>query len=111
LNRTKQYKKAILVLQETVRLFPNDAVAYNNLGSAYFCAHRYGQAFLALRRALDLDPDFVEARYNLALAYLGTKDRSAAMEQYVILKRTSEESAQMLYEIMFRNQILSVKPE
>jgi len=53
----------------------------------------------------------VEAHYNVALAYLGRKDRSAAMEQYVILKRTSKESAQMLYEIMFSNQILSVKPE
>jgi len=109
LNKTKQYQKAILMLEETVRLFPNYATAYNNLGAAFIHTKRYEQAVLALRSALDLEPDDETARYNPALAYLATQNKVAALEQYVNLKRTNEVVAQALQKLISK-QIVFVKP-
>ena len=56
--------------------------AYNNLGGVLFGQGRAAQAIDDYQKALEIRPDFVEARYNLANA-LAAQGRSVdAIEQY-----------------------------
>lgn len=43
-------------------------VLYNNLGTLFFRRKDYSQAKKLFRRALDINPDYPEARENIALA-------------------------------------------
>jgi tetratricopeptide (TPR) repeat protein len=106
---TKQYKKAVASLEETVQMFPGYAAAYINLADGLLHVKQFDRAAVALQRALELEPNNDIARYNLGVAYLAAKNKSAALEQYAILKRTDETRAQQLYELMFGKHILSAK--
>jgi Flp pilus assembly protein TadD len=70
-----QPTKALLPLQEAVRLDPKNTHAHYDVGSAYAFTGQWDRAIAAYRRALDLDPngDSV-ARYRLASLYLYVGD-------------------------------------
>jgi tetratricopeptide (TPR) repeat protein len=62
-------------LRESIRYYeqalehdPADAVAYNNICSAYNDLEMWDEAASACRRALEIDPDLVRARNNLTIA-------------------------------------------
>jgi TonB family protein len=55
------------------------AVAYHNQG-------RYGDAIKELKQATTLKPEFAEAYYGLALAYIGLGDRKLAAKQEQIVR-------------------------
>jgi Flp pilus assembly protein TadD len=60
-----------------LRLSPRDPFAYSGemaLAFAYFDLADYDRASLHLRRALDLNPDFVPARAGLAISALARGD-------------------------------------
>ena len=61
---------AIKEYQEAIRSDPMLAAAHNNLGSTYFAARRFEEAAAAFRRACELDSDYGQAFFNLALAQL-----------------------------------------
>ncbi|MBO7517361.1 MAG: tetratricopeptide repeat protein [Spirochaetia bacterium] len=48
--------------------FGESEVLYNNMGSLFFRRKDYNQAKMFFRRALDINPDYHEARENIALA-------------------------------------------
>lgn len=48
---------AIIVFQENVKLFPNEANSWDSLGEAYFTNHDKENALKSYTRALDLDPN------------------------------------------------------
>jgi tetratricopeptide (TPR) repeat protein len=80
---------AINEYQEAIRFDPNLAAAHNNLGSAYFVSGRFAEAALAFGRACDLDADYGQAFFNLALAQIklgqekeATETLHAAMRAY-----------------------------
>jgi hypothetical protein len=58
-----------------------------------------------------LEPEHEAARYNIALAHLALQNKSAALEQYAILKRGNASSAKALYKLIFSKWILSAKPQ
>lgn len=51
------------------------------LGYIYENAHRYDEAVVELRRALELQPDFADSRFDLALVYLEMHNFRDAEEQ------------------------------
>ena len=61
------------------------ATAFFNLGSVYWAKGEYGMAKDAYARAVQLQPDMIAARYNLALISRELKDRKTAIEQLGIL--------------------------
>jgi protein O-mannosyl-transferase len=77
-NRIADYRSESALWESTLRLSPNKARAWNNLGYAYLVEGRPERAVKALRRALELDPDFMRARINLerAEAALNTRPPS-----------------------------------
>jgi cytochrome c-type biogenesis protein CcmH/NrfG len=48
---------------------------YNNLGTVYFRTKKYQDAAASFKEAIKLKPDYSEAHYNLALAYVALNDR------------------------------------
>jgi len=62
----KQYDQAIAPLTEAVAAAPLSAMAYNDLGSAYFGARKVPQAQRSWQQALRIDPHFAPAAVNLA---------------------------------------------
>lgn len=58
----------ISAAQEAIKLKPNYAAAYNNIGSAYIALGQFDQALGPLKKALSIQPNYVLAKNNLSLA-------------------------------------------
>jgi tetratricopeptide (TPR) repeat protein len=59
---------AVRLFDMCARADPADAIALYNLGNIHLARNETRDAMLAYRRAIAREPNFVEARYNLALA-------------------------------------------
>ena len=62
----KIYIISIPLFEQATKLMP-DAVNYNNLGYAYFLNKEYTKASSALKQAIELKPDYLQAKKNLEL--------------------------------------------
>jgi tetratricopeptide (TPR) repeat protein len=62
------YSEAIAAAREALRLRPNYAEAWNNIGAAYNKLGKFDEAIAACEEALRLKPDFPLARNNLQYA-------------------------------------------
>jgi Flp pilus assembly protein TadD len=68
LLRASRPSQAEEVLQELVRLQPDNAATWFCLGNVLDSRQKRGEAEAAYRKAADLRPDFAEAQYNLGIA-------------------------------------------
>jgi tetratricopeptide (TPR) repeat protein len=64
--------------REALKLKPNYAEAYNNIGSAYNILKNYDKAIEACKKALEIVPDYELAKNNLALALKNKESISTA---------------------------------
>ena len=71
--------------ETALRLKPDFANAWINLGEAKIAQRQMGEAIVALRKALELSPDASDARLYLTSAYLGTGQFALAREQATLL--------------------------
>jgi Flp pilus assembly protein TadD/uncharacterized membrane protein YhaH (DUF805 family) len=106
LGRNGRPWEAITILKEAVRLRNEDAIAHNALGSAYMTAGLKKQAIGQFRSAIELEPDKIEAWYNLGLvadelgfrdeaiyAFQGFLDRApASLQQHILRARARVEA-------------------
>jgi Flp pilus assembly protein TadD len=65
LFRQQKYTEAKKILQEILKNDPDNAGAYNNLGSIYLIRGRLARAERYFRKALELDPELTDADENL----------------------------------------------
>ena len=92
-----EYDAAIASLNDCIRQYPRDRVALNQLGRVYFLQKKYEQAALVFQRTLGVDPEDVQAHYNLMLCYRGAgRTELAEREQKLFLRFKADESAQSL---------------
>ncbi len=73
--------EAAALLQEAVRLLPDDPNAAINLGGAYILQRQHTKAVQALEAARERHPDHVMVWVNLAAAYLGSLEISGPQQQ------------------------------
>ena len=91
------YDGAIRSLQETARQYPRDRVTTNQLGRILFLERRYAEAVSALAKTLDVDPEDVQAHYNLMLCYRGLgRAAEADREEKLFLRFKADEASQAL---------------
>jgi tetratricopeptide (TPR) repeat protein len=64
----QQYPEAEEAFRKATEYAPDQALAYNNLGSALNAQGKWDEAIAVLEHALALDPDLAIARNNLAWA-------------------------------------------
>lgn len=63
--RNQDYRTEVSLWQATVAASPHKARSWNNLGYAYRLAGNRAEARFAYRRALEIDPEDIQARANL----------------------------------------------
>jgi tetratricopeptide (TPR) repeat protein len=91
------YEAALRHLNETVRQYPRDRVAQNQVGRILFLERRFADAVGALKKTLEVDPEDVQAHYNLMLCYrgLGQTDK-ADREEKLFLRFKADEASQSI---------------
>lgn len=77
---------AVQDLKAATSAAPNDARAWSDLAAAYIAARQYDQASQAADRAVQLDPQLNEARFNRALAMSYWKPAESKKEWIEYLK-------------------------
>ena len=91
------YDQAAAHLRIVLAQYPRDRVALNNLGRVLFLQRKYADAVKVLQRALAVDPEDLQAHYNLMLCYNGLgDDKMAKAHQVRYLRFKADESSQAI---------------
>ena len=97
LRNDGKYDDAANRLRIVVGQYPRDRVALNDLGRILFLQRRYQDAIQQFQAVLAIDPEDLQAHYNLMLCYNGLGDQKLAHEHQVrYLRFKADESAQAL---------------
>jgi Flp pilus assembly protein TadD len=80
-------------LRKVVAQYPRDRVALNDLGRILFLERRYQDAIKILNGVLAVDPEDLQAHYNLMLCYNGLGDEKQAHEHQVRYMRFKADEA------------------
>jgi Flp pilus assembly protein TadD len=92
-----KYDEAADHLRQVVAQYPRDRVALNDLGRILFLKRQYADAVRVLESVLAIDPEDLQAHYNLMLCYNGLGDEKMAKEhQARYLRFKADESAQTI---------------
>ena len=92
-----RYGEALDHLRVAAEQYPRDRVVLNQIGRVHFLERRFDDAIASFTRALDVDPEDLEAHYNLMLCYQGKGDaKLAAREQALYTRFKADESAQAI---------------
>jgi len=92
-----RYDDALAHLSEVIAQYPQDRVVRNDAGRILFLQKKYAEAIREFQYVLTIDPEDLQAHYNLMLCYngLGQQDR-AEEHQKRYLRFKADESAQAI---------------
>ena len=91
------YEGALASLRTAAEQYPRDRVVLDQIGRILFLKRDYAGAVRALEGALAVDPEDLQAHYNLMLARRGLGDLEGAGREETLFKRfKADESAQAL---------------
>jgi Flp pilus assembly protein TadD len=91
------YDGAAARLRSVLGQYPRDRVALNDLGRILFLQRKYAEAVKILQSVLEIDPEDLQAHYNLMLCYNGLGNEKLAKEhQARYMRFKADESAQAI---------------
>ncbi|HEV8374732.1 MAG TPA: tetratricopeptide repeat protein, partial [Candidatus Polarisedimenticolia bacterium] len=95
LKNRGRYDEALSHFRRAHDQYPRDRVVLNEMGRVLFLQEKHEQAVQTLRMVMKIDPEDLQAHYNLMLAYgaLGRKEE-AERERKLYLRFKANESAQ-----------------
>jgi Flp pilus assembly protein TadD len=97
LRANGKYDEAAEHLRQVLVQYPRDRVVLNDLGRILFLQRRYQDAIKELNAALAVDPEDLQAHYNLMLCYEGLGDEKQAHEHQVrYLRFKADEASQTI---------------
>jgi len=82
LRKKKDYKQAIKLLVEALQYGIDKETIYYRLGNVYIDGADLARAEYAYKRALEVDPHYVNAMHNLAIVYKRQKKTSLYVKTY-----------------------------
>jgi tetratricopeptide (TPR) repeat protein len=91
------YDGAISRLRDVLSQYPRDRVVRNEVGRILFLQKKYAEAVAEFIQTLSIDPEDLQAHYNLMLCYSGLGDEARAnehKERYLRFK--ADESSQAI---------------
>jgi tetratricopeptide (TPR) repeat protein len=90
-----EYERALEHYRRAHDSYPRDRVILNAIGRILFLQEKHAEAVEELKKVLQVDPEDLQAHYNLMLAFaaLGKKDETAK-ERSLYLRFKANESAQ-----------------
>jgi tetratricopeptide (TPR) repeat protein len=84
-------------LHSVLAQYPRDRVALNDLGRVLFLQRKYKDAINVLNSVMEIDPEDLQAHYNLMLCYSGLGDVKQAKEHEIRYMRfKADESSQAI---------------
>jgi Tfp pilus assembly protein PilF len=97
LKATGRYDEAIDHLRRASASYPRDRVVLNQLGRVLFLKRQFAEATAVFNRVLTIDPEDLQAHYNLMLCQQGIGDAAAsARERDLYLRFKADESSQAI---------------
>jgi Flp pilus assembly protein TadD len=97
LRNDGDYGGAVEHLRKVIAQYPRDRVALNDLGRILFLQRKYAEGIKVLQGVMDVDPEDLQAHYNLMLCYKGLGDDKQAHEHELrYLRFKADESAQAI---------------
>ena len=94
-----EYEKALVTAESLAVENPDDFTALNLVGSAYFGLERYPEARKTFRQLLELEPDFLPAKFNLATIIAREGDLDGARAAYEELLVTNPDEVRAMLEL------------
>ena len=92
-----RYDEAVAHLRAASSRYPRDRVVLDQLGRVLFLQRHYREAIAELQKVLKIDPEDLQAHYNLMLCYQGLGDSAHADVERVLYERfKADESAQAI---------------
>jgi tetratricopeptide (TPR) repeat protein len=97
LREEGKYDASIAQLRQVIAQYPYDRVVRNDYGRVLFLQRKYAQARDEFLKAISIDPEDLEANYNLMLCYTGLgNDKEAAAYQERYMRFKADEASQTL---------------
>lgn len=92
-----QYSEALEHLKKTIDQYPRDRVVRNQIGRILFLQRKFNEAVTEFKKTLLIDPEDLQAHYNLMLCYQGLgKEDLADREQILYLRFKADEASQTI---------------
>ncbi len=92
-----KYDEAAEHLRKVLKQYPRDRVVLNSLGRVLFLQRKYPEAVKVLNSVLEIDPEDLQAHYNLMLCYNGLGDEKQAHEHQIrYLRFKADEASQAI---------------
>jgi len=97
LKASGRYDEALVHLRAAAAQYPRDRVVQNQIGRVFFLRRQYREAVAELRKVFTVDPEDLQAHYNLMLSYQGVGDDAMARTHETLYRRfKADESAQFI---------------
>jgi tetratricopeptide (TPR) repeat protein len=97
LKNDGRYDEALQHLRSAAELYPRDRVVINQLGRVLFLKRRFTDAIEQFEKVLRIDPEDLQAHYNLMLCYQGLGDFARAARERTLYERfKADEAAQAI---------------
>jgi tetratricopeptide (TPR) repeat protein len=93
LRNDGRYNEAAGHLRKVLLQYPRDRVVLNDLGRILFLERKYTDAVEVLQSVLAIDPEDLQAHYNLMLCYNGLGDEKRAHEHQIRYLRFKADEA------------------
>jgi Tfp pilus assembly protein PilF len=92
-----KYDEALTHLRKALSKYPRDRVVRNQAGRILFLKRQYSEAIQEFQETLSVDPEDLQAHYNLMLCYQGLGNTEMAdRERKLYLRFKADESAQFI---------------
>jgi tetratricopeptide (TPR) repeat protein len=95
----RQYELGMKLIENSIRLDPSAAYAYNGLGIAFLEQARYSEAKAAFEDAIARAPNWAYPRHNLALTYAQEGRYPEAIRTYIAAKQIAPDYAYLPYSL------------
>jgi Flp pilus assembly protein TadD len=92
-----RYDEALVDLRAAAALYPRDRVVWNQIGRTLFLKRQYEEAIASFGHALAVDPEDLQAHYNLMLCWQGLGNVPNARREQALYERfKADEAAQFI---------------
>jgi tetratricopeptide (TPR) repeat protein len=97
--KTQDFKKAIFFFKKAVKIDPNFAFAWDNLGISYRKINEYDKAIASYEKSLEIDPNGKMPLQNIAIVYQYKKEYQKAIDTYKSLAKLDDNNPEVVYGI------------